>query len=252
METKTEFKLNLADAMLLKDSISHLKEFKNEIEFNATTEGLSCTFMDPANVAMIKFNLLPSACQEYNIKEPLKFCVNIGEFSNILRNATKKDILIMSKDGDKLGLILHSGAIKKEYSLPIIRNEEKEQKVPELNHTAIFNMPMSDLREIIKGASISDYLRITVTKEKVSFYSESDISKFNVDLSKDRIQIMKCDNEIVTSKYSIEYLLKMVNTKKLYENVTVKIANEYPIVLESKTVDYLELLQILAPRVEND
>ena len=93
---------------------------------------------------------------------------------------------------------------------------------------------------------------------------EAEPKKFNViaegDLSQAKIEIQEDDSmkigvegtAKIRSKYSIEYLKKMVGASKLSENVDIKFNKDYPLRLDYKEVDKLMLSFILAPRVEND
>ena len=56
----------------------------------------------------------------------------------------------------------------------------------------------------------------------------------------------------IKSKYSIEYLNKMIGGSKLSDSVTLQLNNDYPLKIEYKAIDKVDLAFILAPRVEND
>jgi proliferating cell nuclear antigen len=144
------------------------------------------------------------------------------------------------------------GKSTRTFSLPIIELEEKEQKVPSLNFSTTIKLPCSVFNEAIEDADI--------VAESVSFESED--KKFVVlaegDLSKAKIEIKEDDNvKIVAegkvkSKYSIEYIKKMMGGCKLADDVIVQFSKDYPLKLDYKTVDKVLLSFILAPRVEND
>ncbi|MBS3164526.1 DNA polymerase sliding clamp, partial [Candidatus Woesearchaeota archaeon] len=54
------------------------------------------------------------------------------------------------------------------------------------------------------------------------------------------------------SKYSVEYLKKMVPAAKLADSVQIKFSQDYPLMLDYKVIDKVSLSFILAPRVDND
>jgi len=60
------------------------------------------------------------------------------------------------------------------------------------------------------------------------------------------------DSGKIKSKYSIEYLKKMVIGGKLADKVSISFNNDYPLRLDFKAVDKMMLSFILAPRVENE
>ena len=54
------------------------------------------------------------------------------------------------------------------------------------------------------------------------------------------------------SKYSIEYLKKMVAASKLSDEVQINFSQDYPLRLDYKVIDKVSLSFVLAPRVDND
>ena len=56
----------------------------------------------------------------------------------------------------------------------------------------------------------------------------------------------------VKARYSIEYLKKMIGGSKLADNVEIYFNKDYPLRLDYKTLDKIQLSFILAPRVENE
>ena len=58
--------------------------------------------------------------------------------------------------------------------------------------------------------------------------------------------------ERIRSKYSVEYMKKIVASGKLAEDVTIKFGKDYPVSLEYKETDKFKMSFILAPRVDND
>ena len=72
-----------------------------------------------------------------------------------------------------------------------------------------------------------------------------------VDIAEDDSTQIQAEGK-VKSKYSIEYLKKMVAGSKLSEKVEIHFNKDYPLRLDYKEVDKVQLSFILAPRVEND
>ncbi|MBD3313872.1 proliferating cell nuclear antigen (pcna) [Candidatus Woesearchaeota archaeon] len=246
-------KLSLAEPKYLKDSISIISELVNEARFKINSDAIELIAMDPANVAMIIFKLLSSSFVEYNIKEPVDVAINLTNLKQILRRASPSDTITLELEESKLK-ITFKGATTRTFFLPIIDIEDKEQKVPELN----FGLSIQTASDMLIQA-IDD---VDIIGESVAFLAEP--SKLTIqaegDLSKARIEITEGENakfsahtkEAMKSKYSIEYLKKMVVAGKLAPNVVVHFNKDYPLKLDYKIVDKMNLSFILAPRVEND
>ena len=92
-----------------------------------------------------------------------------------------------------------------------------------------------------------------VEPEKFTVQVEGDTSKAKIDIKKsDDVKIVSETEAKVRSKYSIEYLKKMIQGSKVADDVTIYLNQDYPLKLEYKVIDKLLLSFILAPRVEND
>jgi len=244
-------KLTLAEPKYLKDSISIISELVNETRIKITSEGIELIAMDPANVAMVVFKLLPTAFTEYKLEKPVDIAINLTNFKQILRRANQTDMLTLEIVDNKLRMQLKSSSTRT-FDLPIIDIEEKEQKVPELKFPVTIKTASSVLNEAIGDAE--------TVAESVSFLAEPGIFSLNAegDLNKAAIEIKADDTttieatEKVNSKYSVEYLKKMIEGSKLADNVTIQFNKDYPLKLTYATVDKVMLSFILAPRVDTD
>ena len=138
--------------------------------------------------------------------------------------------------------------------MPIIELEEKEQKVPDLKFPVNITASCSLLNEAVEDASIvAESLALEAEPKKFNILAEGDLSQVKVEIVEDdSIKIAVEGSSKIKSKYSIEYLKKMVGASKLSEKVSIKFNKDYPLKLEYKEMDKLLLAFILAPRVEND
>jgi proliferating cell nuclear antigen len=244
-------KLTLAEPKYLKESIAIISELVNDTRIKVGKEGLDLVAMDPANVAMVVFKLLSSSFTEYKVEKEAEIAINLNNFKQILRRANPTDVLTLELQENKLRVQLKSGSTRT-FSLPIIDIEEREQKVPELNFPVTVEMNANALTEAIEDADI--------VAESVSFVADQ--GKFALqaegDLNSAAIEMQPSDNtkinakEMIKSKYSVEYLKKMIQGSKLADKVTIQFNKDYPLKLTYNTVDRVMLSFILAPRVENE
>jgi len=247
-------KLTLAEPKYLKDSIAIISDLVNEARFKVNPEAIELTAMDPANVAMVIFKLFSSCFTEYDVKKPMEISINLSNLKQILKRASQTDILSLEvTDENKLKITI-KGTSTRTFSIPIIEIEEKEQKVPELNFSITVKMPSQLLNEAIEDADIvAESVTFLGDKSKLSIQAEGDLSRANIDIkSDDNVKITTDSKDPIKAKYSIEYLKKMIAGSKLSDDVTIQFSKDYPIKLEYKTIDKVDLAFILAPRVEND
>ncbi len=245
-------KLTLAEPTYLKDSINIISDLVNEARFKVNKEAMELVAMDPANVAMVIFKLLSSCFTEYDVKDETEIAINLGNLKQILRRAGSNDMLSLELTEDNKLKIQLKGNTTRTFSLPIIELEEKEQNVPDLKFPVSIVLPSSTFTGAIEDADIvAESLTLEAEKGKFNIYASGDLSQAKIEMKEgDNIKIEA--SEKVKSKYSIEYLKKMIGASKLSENVEVRFNKDYPLRLDFKAVDKLLLSFILAPRVENE
>lgn len=246
-------KLTLAEPKYLKDSVSIISELVNEARFKITPNAMELIAMDPANVAMVVFKLLSSAFAEYEIKEDVILGVNLINLKQILRRAKPTDVMTIELEDGKLK-IQFKGSSTRSFSLPIIESEEKEQKVPELVFPVQIKTTSTVLNEAIEDVDVvADSVAFIAEPGMFIIKAEGDLSKAKIEIKPNEDTKITLDtDETLKARYSIEYLKKMINGSKLSENVSIGFNKDYPLKLDYKVVDKLQLSFILAPRVENE
>jgi proliferating cell nuclear antigen len=244
-------KLTLADTRLLKESVSIIADIVTEVRFKVTKNGLELVAMDPANVAMVVYKLLSSGFVEYDVKNERVLAVNLNEVKQVLKRLKPNDTLTLENPEAKLKLTL-KGASKREFLLPLIEVEEKEQKVPSLKFSVTVKTDAAVINDAIEDVDIiGESVAFVAAPKAFRISSSSDLSKADVEILADEKTSIEAKEE-TRSKYSIEYLKKMIQGAKLCDKVTVQFSKDYPLQLDYTVKDKLQLLFILAPRVDND
>lgn len=243
-------KLVLADSKLLSDSISIISELVNEARIKITKNHLEIISMDPANVAMIIFKLLSSSFVEYELDKDKEIAVNLESLKQILRRAKPSDTLTITLDEEKNKLSIKiSGETTRTFSLSLIEIDEKEQKVPDLKFPIKISTNTITFDEAIEDMNIvSESVAFIAEKNKLTLQSSSNLNSAKVDIPLDEDTNLK---EAIKSKYSLEYLKKMVKAGKLTDKAVINFDKDYPLKLEYNLKDKLSLSFILAPRIDN-
>jgi len=244
-------KLSIAETKYFKEPVGIISDLVSEGKFTITKESIELVAMDPANVAMVVFKLLSTAFVEYDVKEEVSIAINLSNLKQVLRRVKSSDTMTLEVEENKLKIVLKSNNTRT-FFLPIIDLEDKEQKVPDLKFLTTIVCPATTLNDAIDD--------VDIIGESVAFIGEE--KKFTVsasgDLSKAQIEIVPnnetkiVSKEKTRSKYSIEYLKKMIQGSKISDKVTINFSKDYPLKLEYSTLNKVSLSFILAPRVEND
>jgi len=244
--------LTLAESRFLKDPINIISELVNEVTLKIKGDNVELVAMDPANVAMVKFNLLSSAFVEYSVEKPIDISVNLDNLKHILRRAKSSDVLSLELNGNKLK-IEFSGDSKRTFNLALLDLDDQGHKEPDLKFTGKVEMSSSILDEAIEDMGVvSDAVLIGLEKENISIQASGNMSNAKINMPASEDINIKLDGEKISSKYSIEYLRKMMKGAKLTDSAHIYLGNDYPLKIEYKVRDKMSLQFILAPRVKND
>lgn len=247
-------KLTLAETKLFADSISVISELVNEATFKIKKTGMELIAMDPANVAMISFNILGPAFTEYELEKEKNITINLDNLKQIIKRAKPSDTVNFQLDEEKNKLkIKIFGASTRTFRLALIERPDKAQKVPDLNFKSHITTNTELFDEAIEDMSvISESVAFEATKNKFKISSSSKLNAAKVEIPAEKNTTIKLEGNEIQSKYSLEYLKKIIKASKLTKDLEIRFDNDYPLRLDYNIKDKLALSFILAPRVSND
>ncbi len=244
-------KLTLDENKYLKEPVLVISELVNEATFKIDKDKIELIAMDPGNVAMVIFKLLSTAFTEYDVKEPLELTINLDNLKQILKRANADDKMTLELLNNKLKIELSSNS-KRVFNLSLINSESTVKKVPDLKFTSKIEISNSLFNQAIEDADIiSDSVSFIADNEKFTIEAFGSLTTAKVDLMQDdktKIQT----NDKTASRYSVEYLKKMIKASKLADDVIIQFSKDYPLKLSYKILDKMLMEFILAPRVSND
>ena len=247
-------KLTLTEPRYLKDSILIISELVNEVNLKLYKDRVELVAMDPANVAMVVFKLLGSAFAEYNIDEERTIGVNLINLTQILKRVKPTDVLTLELDSNKNKLyITLRGVTTKRFELGLLDIDDKEHKIPNLKFTAKVETNTLMFNDAIEDMDIiADSLSLQAANDRFVIQSEGNISSGKVEIGADdetNIQLLQSG---VASRYSIEYLKKIIKGSKLTNKVVLEFGQDYPLKVEYHILDKLALQFVLAPRTQTE
>jgi len=244
-------KLTLAEPKYLKESIAIISELVTEGRFKINKDSIELIAMDPANVAMVIFKLLSSSFSEYEVDKDIEISINLSNLKSILRRTKPTDIITLEMEGNRLKIQI-KGISTRSFLLPLIDIEEKQQKIPELNFPVDIKTSSEILNDAIEDVDVvSDSVSFEINKNRFIISAEGDLSQAKIEMKEGQETKIKAKDN-VKARYSIEYLKKMIGGSKLADNVEIYFNKDYPLRLDYKTLDKIQLSFILAPRVENE
>lgn len=247
------FSLKLNEPKVLNGSIGVISDFITEASFSIQKEGIKLVAMDPANISMVILDILPSAFTEFRVDEPVELTVNLEALKNALKRAKATDSLALTLEQNKLKLTV-SGKSKKRFFIPLLEREVKERKVPALDFMTTLELDANEFKDYVDDVSIAGDAVTFDSDKNVFAMSAGDAgSKVNIELTRghDALIQIATGQEAVRSIYSVDYLKKIAKTAALADSVSIRFAKNYPLRLDFRALNKLQMSFILAPRIEN-
>ncbi|MBU0930296.1 MAG: proliferating cell nuclear antigen (pcna) [Nanoarchaeota archaeon] len=244
-------KLVITDSRLLKEPITIISELVTEVKLKFDKDKMQLVAMDPANVAMVIFQLLSSSFSEYKVSDE-EIAVNLDNFKNILRRAKSSDTLIIESEKNKLKITI-KGETTRTFNLAMIDITTADQKIPELDFPIKINTNTLLFNEAIEDMDIvSDSVNFVMKDNVFLINTEGSFSNALVELVPSNETIITSSTNDAKSKYSLEYLKKIIKGSKLTNEVVIQFDKDYPLKIDYIIKDKLSLGFLLAPRVQND
>lgn len=245
--------IKINDLKAFKEHIKFLRDSSIEIPINLNEKGLNTRFLDPANVMFIQLELFSSSFIEYNNFNK-NFVINVNDLYKNIKDI-KKDSSLSLDYTDKHLIIKEMGLYENITQIPFIDSDIKEQKDIPLEHKGIIEISANILNDIIKQFDlIGDSLKFELFNNKLILSCDSGINNKTITLTTNNdIKIINknSDGSAIISKYSIEYLKKIVNTYRLTDKYTLKLSTDYPIEFNFNKQDEYSYKIILAPMVSD-
>lgn len=233
---------------MFSEVIGIISELVLEVRIKVNREGMSIIAVDSANVAMVSFKFPNTAFSEFEVDSDEILGVGLESLKAVLRRVKSGSVLIITKQENELKLQIQD-KIKREFNLALIDVEGEEKELPNLDFTSRIEMPSLDFAEAIEDCSVvADSCSFISESDKFVIHAKGSLNSFKSEFSSDELNIQAQDSK---SKYSLEYLQKMVKATKLTDKIVINFSSDYPLKLDYKT-PFIELNFILAPRVESE
>ncbi|MAF37097.1 proliferating cell nuclear antigen (pcna) [archaeon] len=248
-------KLTLTEPRFLKEPIAIISELVTDVKFKVNKDKIELVAMDPANVAMINFKLLASAFVEYDVEDDKTIGINLEHFRNVLRRAKPTDTVTLVLDEEKNRLTIQlKGESTRTFRLALIDIEDTGQKVPELKFPLTIETSTMLFDEAVEDMDIvSESILFSVDNQKFYIKASGTTNNASIEITTDDETTITTEGDAkIESRYSIEYLKKLIRISRLTDTVVVKFNNDYPLMLEYNVLNKLQFRVILAPRVAND
>lgn len=239
--------LKLENPRLFSDIISIISELVTEVKIKVTSDGLSLTAVDPANVAMVHFRMPSDLFSEFNVAKNEILGVNLDNLKAVLRRCKPGASLIIEKQENFLKMDIQD-RIKRAFTLALIDIDIEEKDLPEWEFNSVIKFNSDAFAEVIEDcAVVSDACSFVAepNKFRVEAYG---LHSTKAEFSSDEAEIHSANS---MARFSLEYLNKFIKGAKISNRVHLSFSNNHPMRLDFPTGNVM-LSFILAPRIEQD
>ncbi len=243
-----------SDASLFRDAVKAVSELIAEGVFKLNQDGLSFIATDPTMVALVDLRIYRKAFDEVKVDGEVKLPLNLDNIIAVLKRAKTSDKLIIESGEEENRLVLRlEGTTKRRFVLPLL--DIDEPKIPELKLEFLGTVEITK-EAFIDGISNASVVADTVTfkleNDRLVMLGEGDFSKAELVVEKGSEAAIGMDvKENAKSKFSIDYLRKIISGTKLGDTVKLRLGNDFPLEITVKAGELAELRYVLAPRVED-
>lgn len=249
------FKAVTKDPKLLRDSIDTISQLIDDGLFKIKKEGIELSAADRATVSFVDFKLSSSAFDEYKCDANVNIGLNMLNLLTILKRSNTNDTMTLNLDEKENKLeIIFEGDSKRKFAIPLIeiRREEMPQ-VDKLEFSAQAEVRADVIEQGINDADIvADSIIIEVSENNLRMYASGNSSKSELKLFKGTDVLTNLTaKEEVSSRYSIDYLKKMIKGSRISDKMKIMLGKDFPLkmLFEGKEAT---LSMILAPRVSEE
>ena len=241
-------KAELNDNTIIKECFEAISSIIDEVSIECDNEGMRLKCLDKSHITFIGLNLNNTLFDEYTCNTPEKINIDTIELMKILKRAKSNDKLLLNTDEGNLVITLEGDATRT-FNIRLIDLEYETPEPPEINPPVTFTMPIQVLSDFINDMELFD--------EKVIFQVDQDYFKClgegNMGSSEVKYLHGEKVNESVKSTYSIPKIKEMLKAKKLSKDITIKLGEDLPLVLNMVFgIDEGNLTFLLAPRLETE
>jgi proliferating cell nuclear antigen len=239
------------NAELLKDAIASLAVIVDEVRFRMKPEGISVKAVDPANVAMVTFELGSSAFDEYSADE-CEIGIDLNKITDLMGITDKGDTVRIELEDENHKLLIDVGGLSYTLSLLDPSTIRAEPRVPQLDLPAKVVMNGTDLRHAVKAAEkISNHMLMGVSGD--TFYMEAKGDTDQVRLEMGRDQLIDLKSGEASSLFSLDYLINIAKPTNKVNEVSLSLGRDFPVIIDFEIANGAgRISYLLAPRIESD
>lgn len=239
--------LKLEDPRFFATLINIISELVTEVRLKITREGMKLVALDPANVAMVYFNIPAELFSQFDLEKDETLGVNLENLNSVLKRCGLGSSLLLQREENTLKLTIKD-KIKRDFTLALISVEGEDREMPQWEFKSVIKMDAQVFVEVVEDCLVvSD--ACTFTAEPNKFIVEArGLNSARAEFTSDEIEIY---SDHSNARFSLEYLAKFIKGSKISNRVELNFSDNHPMRINFPTGKVM-LSFVLAPRVEQE
>jgi proliferating cell nuclear antigen len=263
----------------LKEIVDIVSTLLDDVMFRFDKDGLIIEVVDPAHVAMVVVRLPKERFQVYEI-DPIECTVSHGQMSKtvyedrigldldhlkeLIRLANTPEfgmtdviefekLSVRKKDEMDLRIVVSMVGTRSEFPMVLLERSVSIEGIS-VPHVPILDLPAnisfkpSDLIRSFRVLELfSDHIFIETEREWAMVGAESDDK-----LGTFMFGTMEKHSEKQRSLFPMDYLTNMVRSLATFQSMNIHLGTDLPMRMEGKSASGVQVMYLLAPRIEND
>ena len=241
-------KLKLDDPRVFSNLIGIISELVTEVKIKVSPEnGMHLTALDPANVAMVYFNIPSELFSEFVADKEEILGVNLSNLKSILRRCGMGSSLTLETEDNTLKLGIQD-KIKRDFTLALIDVEGEEKELPEWEFKSVVKMDSQAFVDAIEDCLVVSDACTFIAEPSKFIIEAGGLNTARAEFSSDEVQLFADSS---SAKFSLEYLNKFIKGSKIASKVELNFSDNHPMRINFPSGKIM-LSFVLAPRVEQD
>ena len=261
------FELKTTQSGIFKILIEALKEIIYEANIEFSSKAIRITRMDITETVLVKLELNPESFEEsgyyrcsYTEENPLTIGVNINYFFKLLKTLNNDDILSLQVDDENPGVLdirLENAAKSSvsKYLLNLLEINEEKLEMPFVDFDTIITYNSTSFQKIIKDMSNlnSKFIDIKSYNKQLIFTGKGEFAAQETTIGEDTedITFTKNTDYIFQGKYLTKHLLSFTKCTNLCNYITLKLKNDFPLIITYTAGNLGKITLALAAKNEN-
>jgi proliferating cell nuclear antigen len=218
----------------------------NEAVVQISEKDIRIEAVDPANVAMV-FLTAGQAAFDFYLATAGKIAMDFGRLAEL---AGGKEPVSIELDEDNHKLRIAQGKAKYSMSLLDPGAVKGNPRLPQMDMPCSITMVGADLSEAIKNAGkVSDHVIMGQHEEDFSISAKGDVDSFSMKFPLSELTGIRQGES--RALFSLDYLEDMAKVSKGVD-VTIETGIDYPAKISCKPVAGIDVMYLLAPRIEQE